>query len=124
MDRMRIYIEKYGWVVDVYTSVYRENVPMLVGALKGAGAEGEALRTACENIGWADNGLTYTNGHHSVVVVSHATSINEFANTLVHELNHVCSDIENVCSVDPHGEEASYLIGDLMSVIIKGMAHK
>lgn len=71
-------------------------------------------------MGEKDVGFTYTDykRKRSIVGISISSSLDEFFDTMMHEIKHVQSHICNYYNVDEDSEEAAYLVG----YIIKRMA--
>lgn len=115
MIRQRIYLPAIEWWIDAYYAVTRLNVGEVMRSLERAGCGGRNLRSAWENLteGRLDTGLCYTGEGISVYVVSLTSSGGELANTLVHELHHLASQIGNSLGYDLMGEKVCYLAGEI-----------
>lgn len=126
MEHLNINIWRYGWTLDAFFDVRESDASSVISKLDSLGCDEESHAAARRTIGKLNCGLTYSmrNERHSFMVVSRSTCASEFFNTLVHELNHVCSSIEAECGINPHSEEASYLMGCLMGQIAKELRHK
>lgn len=89
----------------------------IVQELKDFGCRGKNLRQAEKNLksGNLNMGLTYTNLDRrlTMVVIGRADSAEEFADTLTHEQGHVVAHISQALGLDPYGEEAQYLRGEI-----------
>lgn len=59
----------------------------------------------------------------SVVVIGHATSVEETVNTFSHELRHLVDDIAAVCGITVSGEEVAYLTGDIALTLASSLLH-
>lgn len=72
-----------------------------------------------------NGGYCYTNysDKRSIMVVNKASNSSQMHNTIVHELNHLSSHIEEYYNIDPHSERASYLIGGLAQVVYNFLNH-
>ncbi len=71
-----------------------------------------------------NTGYTYTKfGEHlSIVLVSHATSFEQMYDTVQHELKHVTEHLSSYYRVDPKGEKAAYLQGEIARNMYKAVA--
>lgn len=86
---------------------------------------GELLRTAGEREDWIRNalsvlrkpntGYTYSDleRRFSVTIISDATSVDQYINTIAHEIKHLQSHICNYYKVQESSEDAAYLVGYL-----------
>lgn len=121
MTSFKIEIEKYDWAVYLFVDVKVEDCDEVIGKIKDIGCRDStiALRNIKSNI--PNQGFTYTNMRtmQTVMCIGFVTDKYQFFNTLVHELNHLCSHIEEFYCIDPHGEEASYLIGNTTQRILR-----
>lgn len=115
MIRQRIMLPKIGWQINAFYAVTRLNVDEVMRSLEGAGCEGKNLRTAYANLtkGDLNTGLCFTGNGLSVLVVSLTSSGGELANSLVHELHHLATQIGRELGYDLMGEEICYLAGDI-----------
>ena len=66
-------------------------------------------------LGEVNSGFTHTDfgQRRSIVGIGKATSVDQFFNTVIHELKHVQSHICKYYGVDEDSEDAAYLIGFL-----------
>lgn len=113
--RQRIYLPEWDWVYVLYYDTSREHCGMILDTLRQAGCAGKFLdraRRSLERSG-VNTGLTYTNPatRTSVSVISHATSPDEFWNSLDHEKGHAARHIAQALGLDEDGEECQYLRG-------------
>lgn len=115
MIRQHIHIREIDWSVECYYAVTYLNVDEVMHSLERAGCTGENLRTAYDNLtsGNLNTGLCFTGEGRSVFVVSLTSSGGELANSLVHELHHLASQIGREVGFDPMGEDVCYLAGDI-----------
>lgn len=120
MERQRIYIRKYDWLADIYYLPTKSDIPYIMNEMYRSGASYESLDGISSRLCQKNNGCAYTNPNnkYTILVIGRVTSIGQFFDTFAHELNHLCSAIEKECCIDPHSEEASYLIGDVTMQII------
>ncbi|MCM1225540.1 MAG: hypothetical protein NC548_64955 [Lachnospiraceae bacterium] len=115
MIRQRIYLPKIDWSIDCFYAVTRLNVDEVMRSLERAGCREKNLRTAYENLtrGDLNTGLCFTGDGRSVLVTSLTSSGGELANSLVHELHHLATQIGNTLGYDLMGEEVCYIAGDI-----------
>lgn len=117
MTRQRIHVQRYGWDVEVYYDSDRHDAAEILGELKSVGVDAYTYRLAERNLmgGLPDTGLTYSNPYErvSVVVLSHASSCAEFANTWFHEVGHCAKHIAKAVGLDCEGEAVNYVGGEL-----------
>ena len=120
MEKQRIRIQKYDWLVDIYYLPSQSDMAYIMNEMFMHGASYESLDRVSCNVCKENSGCCYTNpqSRYTSIIVGRATSISQFFNTFVHELNHLCGAIEEEYSIDPHSEEASYLIGDVAMQIM------
>lgn len=121
MERQRFKIKKYDWMVDIYYLPSRSDIPYIMNEMFQNGASYKSLnKVACRLCKGKNRGCAYSNPYsrYSILVIGEVTCVSQFFNTLIHELNHLCGAIEKEYDIDPHSEEASYLIGDVVMQII------
>ena len=96
------------------------NSDLMSEQLNRIGCSDKEINKANEIMQSLNSGFTYTNMKEktSVVGISVADSKEQWFNTLVHELKHIQSHICDYYDIPEHGEEAAYLIGYLMQIII------
>lgn len=111
------HLKRYKWHVRVYYAVHRYWTGDIVRDLRGAGCWGRQLRTALENLrrGELNTGITYSNfgRRETVMVISLTSTAAEFLNSWMHEMQHLCRHVAAAFGIDPYGEEAAYLAGDV-----------
>lgn len=99
------------YAVDTY---YTEEI---LDNMHSIGCDGDMLRTAYDNIssGNLNTGVTYSNfgARETVMVIAITSSPGEFQNSWDHEKGHLCRHISQVFNIDPYGEEAQYLSGEV-----------
>lgn len=117
MIRQEIYIRRYDWRVVVYYDSHWEDAPTILRELDRYGVDDRTYYRAAQNLngGLPDTGLTYTDKTRrlSVMVLSHTSSKEEFANTLVHEIIHFAEHIAEALGMDYEGEAIAYVGGEL-----------
>lgn len=117
MIRQDIYLQRYDWHVRVYYAATTYWVERIVRDLRLIGCSGADLEEARRNLsaGRLDTGLTYSNYRRraTVIVIALASSPAEFFNSLEHEKGHLCRHVSLAFHLDPYGEEAQYLSGEV-----------
>ena len=117
MIRQEIYLPKYDWEVRIYYAVTTYWTSRIIFDLRDAGCRGRQLRTAWENLrrGELNTGITYSNfgRRETVMVISLTSTAAEFLNSWMHEMQHLCRHVAAAFGIDPYGEEAAYLAGDV-----------
>ena len=103
-----------GWRVTCFYAVTHYEVDEIMHTLAEAGADDKSLNRAYENLssGNLNTGLCYSGNGESVLVISIASSPDQFLNSLVHELHHLASHIASALGYDQKGEEACYIAGE------------
>lgn len=111
------YIPKYDWIVKVYYAVTTYWTSDILCALHRIGCRGEDFKQAYRNLssGVLNTGLNYSNfeDRETVMVIALTSSPGEFQNSWDHEKGHLCRHISQVFNIDPYGEEAQYLSGEV-----------
>lgn len=108
------YLNEYNWTIIAYYFVVRNHFYSISQDLQKLGYS-NILYDISTIIGNTNGGYCYTNYKDkiSIIFVNRASNRGEFMNTLIHELNHIGSHIEEYYNIDSHGEEACYLMGSL-----------
>ncbi len=111
-------VPQYGWEIDFFADFTCDRIHSVLRMLEETGCSGEFLEAAFDNMRQCalDTGLTYSSSERSrsVVVVYRTSSDEEFANTLAHEVAHVCTHIAQTFGIDPYGEEVCELYGHVV----------
>ena len=111
------WLKRYRWHVRVYYAVSRYWTADILRDLRAAGCSVRQLRKAYGNLRTGDlnTGITYSNfaRRETVMVISLTSTPAEFLNSWTHEMQHLCRHIVQSFAIDPYGEEAAYLSGDV-----------
>lgn len=115
----RFKLRGYGnWCVTYHLLTEVEDTEDILNSLRRTCCSLKFLRKAGRLLssGSKDIGLTYSNRskRRSVLVVSSATSSGELLNTFAHEIDHLEKHITRAFGLDPYGESASYLVGEIV----------
>ena len=117
MIRQEIYIPKYDWRVRIYYAVTTYWAGRILSDMERIGCGDIELAKAVRNLeaGNLNTGLTYSNFQtgETVMVISLTSSPEEFLNSWEHEKKHLARHIEQAYGIDPFGEEAAYLEGEI-----------
>lgn len=124
MTTQHLSIEDY-WNVTVLYDVWPADLPEVARLMRRVGANDKMVDEATENLsGWnAGYTLTAMGWRESIVCISRATSLREFLNTVIHEVDHVQAHVAEYYDVQIGSEQAAYLQGyiggRLLEFIIK-----
>lgn len=128
MIRQRFKLRKYGWWVYAYYAVSPYDAAEVYDALVDIGCDKFDLDDAWENLTSKEinRGLTYSNfrGRESVIVISKASSAEQFAKSWRHEMGHLATHIASAFKLNLKGEEVQYIGDDIVGetwVIAKEM---
>lgn len=88
--------------------------------LEALGATDEDVRRASRTILCWNTGFTFTSDKQkmSVVCISRSSSVEEFMNTLSHELDHVQEAVCKYYGIELGTERAAYVQGDIMARLV------
>lgn len=91
--------------------------------LEALGASRREIARACRVILGTNKGFTYSNSdlRMSVVCISHASSREQWWDTVAHEVDHLQAAILDYYQVAPGTEDAAWLQGYLVRQIVKVM---
>lgn len=92
--------------------------------LLAAGCEESKADEALWVISMWNKGFTYTNfrDHLTIICISKATSAEQLYDSVQHELKHVVEHLSEYYGVDPKGEEAAYLQGEVARLMYPAAA--
>jgi len=112
MTAQHLSIEGY-WNVTVLYDVWPGDLTGVARLFRRAGASQKMIDEATKNLsGWnAGYTLTAIGWHESIVCIGRATSLREFLNTVIHEVDHVQAHVAEYYGVELGTERAAYLQG-------------
>ena len=112
MTTQHLSIEGY-WNVTVVYDVWPGDLPEVARLMRRAGASQKMIDEATDNLsGWnAGYTLTAFGWEESIVFIGRATSLREFLNTVIHEVDHVQAHVADYYGVELGTEQAAYLQG-------------
>ena len=117
MKRHFFHIEQHDWVVKAYIDTTKEDAEEILGELMSIGADMDVMRLAYKNLssGGLNTGLTYASpwNRETVIVVSRASSAEEYFNSIVHEIAHAGVYTCEALGIDLKSEQAAYFQGGL-----------
>ena len=108
------------WAVILAYGISESDWDEVEAWLEALGCSPREMRRAHRVIMQENSGFTISSARQrmSVVCISRTTSIEQWWDTLVHELKHVQSHVCDYYDVPDNGEDASYLIGYMMREIV------
>ena len=112
MTAQHLSIEGY-WNVTVLYDVLPGDLLEVARLMRRAGASQKMIDEATDNLsGWnAGYTLTSFGWEESIVCIGRATSLREFLNTVIHEVDHVQAHVAEYYGVELGTEQAAYLQG-------------
>ena len=116
------YLDVAGkWDIVLVWDIGAEVSAMLVGWLEALGATRAEARKACNVLtGGLNRGFSYSNPdlQMSLVCIGDASSRAQWWDTVAHEVDHLQNAIMEVYDVEPGTEDAAWLQGYLMRLIV------
>lgn len=107
----------WDWVCHVYYDATEDDMPEILQRLReiGCGRWHLFRAKAALTTHKPNTGLTFTSfeNRRSVMVIGYTSSAEEFQNTFDHEKGHLARHISLAYDIDPYGEEAQYLAGEI-----------
>ena len=112
MTTQHLSIEGY-WNVTVVYDVWPGDLQEVARLMRRVGASQKMIDEATDNLsGWnAGYTLTAFGWQESIVFIGRATSLREFLNTVIHEVDHVQTHVAEYYGVRLGSEQAAYLQG-------------
>lgn len=127
MIRQYFALPRWNWTVEVFYEVDRLEAESLLRKLEDAGCHGENMERADKALHGSryDFGITYSNHRegHTIMILGKSSSASEFQNSLDHEKGHLSKHVCLTRSIDPFGEEAEYLAGEIGQKLFKVARH-
>lgn len=121
MLRQTIKIPKYSWRVVIFYDARPADAYRIEDILLDMDCPDRHIDKAMRLLksGEPNQGFTYSQhrSRETIIVIGHADNLAEYLNSMSHELTHLKMAICSHFSIDPYGEEAAYLSGDLEQVI-------
>ena len=112
MTTQHLSIEGY-WTVTVVYDVWPSDLQEVARLMRRVGASQKMIDEATDNLsGWnAGYTLTAFGWQESIVFIGRATSLREFLNTVIHEVDHIQTHVAEYYGVRLGSEQAAYLQG-------------
>lgn len=112
MTTQHLSIEDY-WNITVLYDVWPSDLPEVARLMRRAGASEKMIDEATDNLGGWNAGYTLSafGWEESIVFIGRATSLREFLNTVIHEVDHVQAHVAEYYGVKLGSEKAAYLQG-------------
>lgn len=121
--KQHLKLDKFDWCITIYYSVDSSKREEILKSLDELNCDRTTLGTITRNLDEAkyDTGFTYSNFEKrcSIVVIHKASSIGEFINTFEHEKNHLEMHICEALDINPYGETAAHMSGELAQLIFE-----
>ncbi len=111
------YIDIDGaWAFILAYNVGLGDLDDIASWLEALGCDKESISEACRVALGTNSGFTFSNDdlRMSLMVISDATSVEQWLDTLVHEIDHLQATICKYYDVELGTEEAAYLQGYIM----------
>ena len=88
MIKQHIILDNYQWEIDIYYAIHGYYVDEIIDSLVGIGIRGDRLEKARGLLkeGKVNTGLTYVKNGKAVCVVGKASSANQYADSIQHEI--------------------------------------
>lgn len=118
------YIDIAGkWAFVFAYDIGEDDVEEVGDWLEALGANRREIARACRVILGVNKGFTYSNSdlRMSVVCIGHASSREQWWDTVAHEVDHLQNTILEYYHVEPGTEDAAWLQGYLMRSIVKSL---
>ena len=115
MIKQKIHLDNYDWDITMYYAIHGYYIDEIIDSLVDIGIRGEKLDKARELLeeGKINTGLTYVKNGRAVCVIGKASSANQYADSIQHELMHLAKFIGTAERLDPYGEEVCYIGGEI-----------
>lgn len=112
MTTQHLSIEGY-WNVTVVYDVWPSDLSEVARLMRRVGASQKMIDEATENLSGWNAGYTMTafGWQESIVFIGRVTSLREFLNTVIHEVDHVQAHVAEYYGVELGTEQAAYLQG-------------
>lgn len=120
------YIELDGWAIILAYNIDMYDTYIISDWMESLGADDDDIRNACRTILKYNTGFTFSSSglKMSLVCIGKVTSVDEWVNTLAHEIDHVQEEYCKYYGIDLGTEEAAYLQGDIAGAIVRVIANQ
>lgn len=115
MIRQTFRLSRWNWEVTVYYAVHGYFVDEILSELEDMGIGGKKLEKARKNLESenVNQGLSYVNNGRALCVIGLASSADQYADSIQHEVMHLALFIGRILELDPYGEEVCYMGGEI-----------
>lgn len=116
--------ERDWYIMCAYDIQTRRDLKEVRRTLLAAGCAEYKVDEAITVLSMWNKGYTYTNytDHLTIVCISKATSGEQMYDSIQHELKHVVEHLSEYYGVDPKGEVAAYLQGEVARLMYPAAA--
>ncbi len=118
------YIDIDGaWAFILAYNVGLSDLDDIASWLEALGCDKESISEACRVALGTNSGFTFSNEdlRMSVMVISNASSVEQWLDTLAHEISHLQTTICEYYGVELGTEESAYLQGYIMRMCVRKM---
>ena len=107
--------ERDWYIMCAYDIRTKRDLAEVRRTLLAAGCDEYKADEAISVLSMWNKGFTFTNfaDHLTIVCISKATSAEQMYDSIVHEQKHIVEHISEYYGVDPKGETAAYLQGEI-----------
>lgn len=117
MKVQRIYLPDWDWECTIFYDASWRHLPEVLHELRRIGCSRRHFFTAKASL-FSDEpnrGFTISSfqTRSSVMLIGNTTSVEQFQNTFDHEKGHLARHICQADDIDPYGEEAQYIAGEI-----------
>lgn len=126
MIQTGFHIGNRDWWIMAYIDINGVNdIREVYESLLSVGFPDYKARKVCMTLSKPNTGYTYTDydGKYTLVFVSKTTDYSQMFDSITHELRHVTEHIGSYYGVDPKGEEAAYLAGEIGRLLYPAAAY-
>lgn len=115
MIRQSFRLSRWNWEVTIYYAVHGYFVDEILSELEDMGIGGRKLAKARKNLesGNVNQGLTYVNKGRALSVIGLASSADQYADSIQHEVMHLALYIGKREGLNPFGEDVCYMGGEI-----------
>lgn len=115
MIRQSITLDHYDWNIDIFYSIHGYYVGEIVKKLVSIGIRGSKLLKAKELLkeDKVNTGLTYVKDGNAVCVIGKASSAEQYADSIQHEIMHLAIFIAQEEEIPLDDEEVCYIGGEI-----------
>ncbi len=115
MIRQKIHLDRYDWDITMYYAIHGYYVDEIIDNLVDIGIRGDRLEKARRLLeeGDINTGLTFVKNGKAVCVIGKASSANQYADSIQHEIMHLAVFISIAEGIPLESEEVCYIGGEI-----------